>query len=443
MDIAWTEWINVLFRFAHVIAGIMWIGNSLLFTWMEYNLIAPKKDPATGKPADPDLMGSMDMLHGGGVFHLEKRVMHADAIPERLHWFKWQSYTTWITGFVLLAALFWSNGSTLIDATKTSITPATAVWLSAGGLVFGWLIYDTIWRSPLGRRPAAAAVVSLLVLFAAAFFYGHFFNGRALFLQIGAMMGTFMSANVFVHIMGNQHKFMRSLRQGLPYDPKYGKAAKFRSLHNHYMTFPVIFLMLSAHFPRLYANDWNVPVLIIIIITLMAVKYLMNSRYYFRYWLWWIFGTVFMSAHLIGIFLHLPAPGVLTATAAPPDPAVLAGKTLFQTQGCAACHMQGSSQLGPSLYGIYGTEQPLADGTSVLVDDAYLRNSILDPASQIVAGYAPVMPSYADQLDEEQLSDLVAYIRSLTPNATVPVATPTDAAADDTEAAEEPGSDQI
>lgn len=422
MDIAWTEWINVFFRFAHVLAAIMWIGDSLLFTWMELNLIPAKKNPQTGKPDDPDLLGSMDMLHGGGVYHLEKLILHANAVPAKLHWFKWQAYTTWLTGFVLLGALFWSNGSTLIDATKTTISPVTAVLFSIAGLFGGWLVYDGIWRSPLGKKPALAVTVSLLALFAAAWFYGQYFNGRALFLQIGAMMGTFMAANVFVVIMGNQHKFMRSLYSGQAHDPKYGAAAKSRSLHNHYMTFPVLFLMLSAHFPGLYAGDWNVPVLIIIILGLMTVKYLMNSRYYFKHWLLWIFGTVAMSAHLIGIFLHLPSPGVLLANAAPPDPAVVAGRNLFVSQTCATCHMQGSSQLGPSLYNNYGTERKLADGSTVLVDDAYLRNSILHPASQVVEGFAPVMPSFEGKLDDEQLSNLVAYIRSLSPNATLPTA---------------------
>jgi uncharacterized membrane protein len=415
MDIAWIEWINVLFRFTHVLAAIMWIGNSLLFTWMELNLVPPRTDDAKGQPRDPDLMGTLDMLHGGGVFHLEKRVMHAHAIPERLHWFKWQSYTTWITGLVLLGALFWSNGTTLLDATRTALSPATAVLCSLAGLLGGWLVYDGIWRSPLGRKPILAATASLLALFTAAHFYGQIFNGRALFLQIGAMMGTFMSANVFVHIMGNQHKFMRSLRQGRPYDSRYGKAAKSRSLHNHYMTFPVLFLMLSAHFPRLYAADWNVPILAIVIIALMAIKHLMNSRYHFKYWLWWIFGTVAVSAHLIGILLHLPPPAALAQGAMPPDPAVLSGKTLFQTQACATCHMQGSSQIGPSLYGIYGTTQELADGSRALVDDAYIKTSLLDPASQVVKGFAPAMPSFAGKLDDGQVADLIAYIRSLTP----------------------------
>lgn len=415
MDTSWTEWINVFFRFTHVLAAIMWIGDSLLFTWMELNFLPPAKSSRPGEADDPDLLGVMDMLHGGGVYHLQKRILHAASIPEKLHWFKWQAYTTWLTGFVLLAGLFWSNGSTFLDATKTSLAPSAAAWLSLAGLVAGWLLYDGIWRSPLGHRPRRALIASLLVLFAAAYGYAQIFNGRALFLQVGAMMGTMMAANVFFVIMGNQHRFMRSLQQGHDYDPKYGRAAKTRSLHNHYMTFPVLFLMLSAHFPRLTSADWNVAVLAVLVPGLMAVKHLMNARYDFKFWLPGIFAVVAICSLLIGIFLHLPPLAELSGRAAPQDPAVVSGKMLFQSQACATCHMQGSAQLGPSLHGIMGTQVLLTDGTHVLVDNDYLRNSILRPASQIVAGYAPVMPPFEGHLTEAQISDLIAYIRSLSP----------------------------
>jgi uncharacterized membrane protein len=411
MDSAWIEWINVLFRFVHVLAAIMWIGNSLLFTWMELNLIKPDGK----KNKDPDLLGQLDMLHGGGVFHLEKRLMHADAIPERLHWFKWQSYTTWMTGFVLLVALFYTNGSSLLDATRTSLSPLAAVGLSIAGIVGGWLVYDSIWRSPLKKTPLLGLAISLMVLFGAAICYGSIFNGRALYLQIGAMMGTYMSANVFFHIMGNQHKFMRALRAGQPHDLELGKRAKMRSLHNHYMTFPVLFLMLSAHFPRLYAAEWNVPILIVVVLTLMGVKHLMNSRYYFKQWLSCIFGAVILAGVLIGLLLHLPEARAASSTSEDVDPAIAAGKKVFETKGCAACHMQGASQIAPTLYGIYGTTQEMADSSKILVDEAYLRTSILEPQSHIVKGFAAAMPTFKGVLTEEELAQVVAYIKSIGP----------------------------
>lgn len=401
MDSSWTEWVNVIFRFAHVVAGIMWIGNSLLFTWMELNLIKPAKD------RDPELLGELDMLHGGGVFHLEKRLMRAEAIPEKLHWFKWQSYTTWITGFVLLGALFLSNGNSLLDAEKTSLSPGAAAALSLAGIFGGWLLYDALWRSPLRKFPLAGLALSLLVLAAISAAYGSIFNGRALYLQIGAMMGTCMSANVFFHIMTNQHRFMRALRAGQAHDPEYGKRAKARSLHNHYMTFPVVFLMLSAHFPSLYSAEKNVAILLTIIPALMAVKHLMNTRYHFRGWLLSIFGVVAAAALLIAFFLP-------KSHARPVDaPSVAAGKQVFDTLACAACHLPGGGPIAPDLHGLYGSTVELADGSKVLADEAYLRRAILEPQAEVVKGYAPAMPGFTGRISDEELNALIDWLKTL------------------------------
>lgn len=408
MDFNWAEWTGVLLRFAHVLAAIMWIGNSLLFTWMELRLI-PRPDDQDRD--DPDLLGHLDMLHGGGVFHLEKRLIRPDAIPSPLYWFKWQSYTTWLTGFLLLCVLFYRDGATLADATRTSLSGPASAGLSLAGLVGGWVFYDLVWRSPLGKNTVAAGALSFLGLAAATWLYGQVFNGRALYLQIGAMMATCMTANVFVHIMGNQHRFMRALQAGQSHDPAFGKRAKSRSLHNHHITFPVLFLMLSAHFPRLHAAHWNVPILLVIVPGLVAVKWLMNSRLWFRPWLASIFGVVLLVAVVVGLLLQLPAAG---KSAVPADPLVDEGRRLFEANACATCHMQGTSQLGPSLVGIYGHPQELADGRRVVVDDAYLRRSILEPQADVVAGFAPAMPPFAGRFDEPQLDALVAYLRSLT-----------------------------
>lgn len=410
MDSGWTEWINVFFRFAHVVAGIMWIGNSLLFTWMELNLIQPGKAKDKEESNDPDLLGSLDMLHGGGVFHLEKRLLRREAMPEKLHWFKWQSYTTWMTGFVLLSALFYSNGTSLVDATRTEMTGGGAVLLSLAGIIGGWLIYDAIWRSPLRKTPAVSIGLSVMMWIGASILYGQFFNGRALYLQIGAMMGTCMSANVFFHIISNQHKFMRTLHEGKPHDLELGKRAKMRSMHNHYMTFPVIFLMLSAHFPRLYAAAWNVPILIVVVIALMGVKHWMNSRYHFRPWLAALFGTVVTASVMVGLLLHLPAKASAAADAS--DPAAAAGLAVLNARGCAACHMLGTGQIAPALDGLFGKTRELADGSAVIADEKYIRESILQPHAKIVKGYAPAMPSYAGIISDAELADVIDYLRA-------------------------------
>ena len=403
-------WLSVIFRLVHVIAAIMWIGNSILFTWMELNLIPPPVDK-DGKNPTPDLLGHLDMLHGGGVFHLEKRIINPQAIPVPLHWFMWQSYTTWISGTLLLISVFYLHGgSSLMDATKSSLNGFYPIFLSVGGIIGGWLIYDTLWRTKLKEYKAIAIPLSLALILVAAWFYNQYFNGRAVYLQIGAMMGSFMTANVFFHIIRNQKKFMASLRAGLPHDPNYGKQAKLRSMHNHYMTFPVLFLMLSAHFPQLTSAARNVPILGVIIISLITVKYLMNSRYYFRQWLIALFGTFVAACAAIACLLPTPIKAIPGAAVV--DPTIQEGAKLFLSQGCAACHQAGSAQLGPNLQGIFGSIQILANESKITVDEAYLRRSIQQPVLEIVKGYPPAMPPFA-HLTEKQIDQLVAYLKSL------------------------------
>lgn len=406
-------WFSVVLRFVHVIAAIMWIGNSILFTWMELNLIppAPSKPDKDGNIPENPLLGHLDMLHGGGVFHLEKRTIDPKAIPVPLHWFMWQSYTTWITGALLMVSVFYIHGgSALMDGTKSSLTGFFPIALSVGGIIGGWLVYDAVWRTKLKEHKPFAVPLSLALILAAAWFYNQYFNGRAVYIQIGVMMGSFMTANVFVHIIGNQKKFMASLLAGKPHDMKYGKQAKLRSMHNHYLTFPVLFLMLGGHFPQLTSAERNIPILGVLIVSLVAVKFLMNSRYYFRHWLLAIFGTFAAACGLIALLLAIPTKA--SAARANLDPAVAAGAKLFLSQGCAACHQAGASQIAPNLQGLLGSKRVFTDGSELIADEAHIRRSIREPVANIVTGYPPAMPPYA-HLPEEQIDALVAYIRSL------------------------------
>ena len=282
MDVEIANWLGLIFRFVHVVAAIMWIGNSLLFTWMEINLLTPNPEK---DGQDPNLLGKLDMLHGGGVFHMEKRLINHTSIPVPLHWFMWQSYTTWITGSLLLATMFYLNGgSSFVDVTKSEISGSTAITLSVLGIVGWWLIYDLIWRSKLKELPRIAIPLTMGLLILAAMGFDQVFNGRALYLQIGVMMGSSMTANVFFHIIRNQKQFMKSLLAGESHDLEYGKQAKTRSMHNHYMTFPVLFMMLSAHFPQLTSPTNRVAILAVIMVMLMGIKFLMNSRNHFKKW---------------------------------------------------------------------------------------------------------------------------------------------------------------
>jgi len=398
------EFSNVVFRFVHVVAAIMWIGNSLLFTWFELNL--------RRNSDDPNSLGSMSLLHGGGVFFLEKRVVEPDRLPERLHRFLWQSYATWLSGAALLALTFYTRpGSLMLDPAKTDMAGWQAILVSAGSLVAGWVFYDLCWRSPLGRRPAWAIAAMGFGLGAYALWIDGFFNGRYVYLQIGAMLGTTMTANVFFVIIPSQRKMMEALQAGHPHDLELGRQAKFRSLSNHYLTFPVIFLMLSAHFPALYGSERKLSVLAVACGALAGIKWMMNLYRTFRWWLPVAAGLFAGGAALVALLLGLPTRADARA-GKPPSEETLAGAQLFARHGCNACHQPVDTSIAPSLRYAYGRFRDLADGETVVADEAYLRESILQPQRRIRAGYGASMPSYASVLSESEIDRIVAYLKS-------------------------------
>ncbi|MEM9158582.1 MAG: urate hydroxylase PuuD [Verrucomicrobiota bacterium] len=393
------DFFNIVFRFTHVVAAVMWIGNSLLFTWMELNLLK--------KEGDKDLIGYMDMLHGGGVFHLQKRQLRPGAIPKPLHWFYWQSYTTWLSGMALLITYFFTRADTLLlDPSKTDLPAYAGILISLGGIFGGWLLFDTYWRSPMKNYLVFGGILwfGLVVAYAAAL--DSVFTARAVYLQVGMTLGSFMTANVFVHIMPNQRKLMKALEAGKEHNLKAGKAAKFRSLSNHYITFPVIFLMLSAHFPILYGAESNVLILSIIIASLIIIKLMMNLRTSFKPWLAVLFSVFAGATASIAGILSMPVPGQT-----PLSPLAEQGKLVFNQLGCVACHQGANTSIAPNLEGIFGTTRELADGSEVEADDAYLRESIIASNAKISKGYSPAMPVYGSILTEEQIDQLVAYLK--------------------------------
>ncbi|MBC2605448.1 urate hydroxylase PuuD [Pelagicoccus albus] len=394
------DFFNITLRFTHIVAAIMWIGNSLLFTWMELNLL--KRDD------DKNLIGYMDMLHGGGVFHLQKRVLKPDTIPTPLHWFYWQSYTTWISGFFLLITYFFTRADTLmLDPSKTDMGSTGAILISLAGIFGGWIAYDLYWRSPLQKFLKTGAVVWIFLVILYAIGLNSVFNGRAMFLQVGMTLGSFMTANVFFHIIPNQRKFMKALREGKEHNLNVGKAAKFRSLSNHYITFPVIFLMLSGHYPVLYGSDNRVIILSIIIGSLIIIKHMMNKRNTFKPWLAVFFLTAIGGTAAIVAAIKLPTsdkPEIV-------DPQVAAGEEAFSLLGCTACHQAADTSIAPGLAGLFGKERELADGTVVTVDEAYIRESILVAPAKVAKGFAPAMPLYQGVIPDTQVDQLVAYLK--------------------------------
>lgn len=413
MDTAFIlEYIAVVARYVHVLAAIMWIGNSLLFTWMEINFI---KD---GKEEDESVIGYMNMLHAGGVYYLEKRVIDPDTLPSKIHRFLWQSYTTWISGFILFMSVFYVRGSTLLaDPGKVQLTDLQAAGISFGSIVLGWIFYDQFWRTPIKNKPLLGAAICFVLIIGYAAWLETIFSGRAVYLQVGAMMGTIMTANVFFIIIPNQKKMMKALMEGKAHDIQLGKQAKVRSLMNNYITFPVIFLMLSAHFPQTYGADRNIMIMAIIMISLIIIKHMMNIYNHFSDWLFVLLGTFTVASVFVILLIATPSIGSKGGNSGTPalvlSEQALLGEKVFKRKGCQACHLPTPSTIAPSLYGIWGKEVELADGSSAVMDEAYVRRSIMDPTAQIVKGFAPAMPNYGSMISETELDQLVAYLEAI------------------------------
>ena len=265
------EWLNLLVRWVHVLAAIMWIGDSLLFMWMDSSLVAPSH-PRPGAVA-----GEMWMAHSGGFYEVVKRRFLApDEMPGRLFFFKWQAYSTWISGFVLLGIVYYMGGGTyLVDPATSKLTHGAAIGVSLGLLVVTWLAYDALWMA-LEKQPKAATAVSIVMLGALAWATTALFAGRAAYLQFGATIGTAMAANVRFRIIPAQNQMLAATRAGTAVDTSLGMRAKNRSIHNHYLTLPVLFTMLSNHFPSTYGQPWNAAVLLLLTAFGVALKYVMN-----------------------------------------------------------------------------------------------------------------------------------------------------------------------
>ena len=275
MPTVYWDWLNLLVRWVHVIAGIMWVGNSFLFVWLDSAL------HVATKPREGDVAGEIWLVHSGGFYEVVKRrsLRPADLGPP-LYVFKWQSYTTWISGFLLLGIVYWAGGGLyLVDRAIAPLTTLQAIAASLGVLVGGWLAYDLIWRSALARtNERAATILSLSLLAGAAYGLTHLFAGRAAYLHFGALLGTIMAGNVFRTIVPGQDAMLAATRAGLPVDTSHGTRAKARSMHNHYLTLPVLFTMLSNHFAMTYGSHLAWLVLLLIVGVGLALKYVMNHR---------------------------------------------------------------------------------------------------------------------------------------------------------------------
>jgi uncharacterized membrane protein len=265
------EWLNLALRWLHLTAGIAWIGSSFYFIWLDNHLTPPASGTASGE---------LWAVHGGGFYHNQKYQVAPAQMPDDLRWFKWEAYFTWLSGFSLLVLIYYLGANTmLIDPAKAALSPLAASAIGLATLAAGWLVYDGLCRSPLGTNSRLFGAVWFLCLLLAAIALDAVFTARGAYFHIGAIIGSAMVGNVFFVIIPNQRKVVADLIAGRTPDPALGKMAKQRSLHNNYMTLPVLFIMISQHYPMTYGADRPWLVLALLGLTGVAVRHVFNLRH--------------------------------------------------------------------------------------------------------------------------------------------------------------------
>ena len=393
MDLAYlAEWANLLIRWLHLITGIAWIGTSFYFIGLD-NQLDPPRD------GNPRVKGEQWSIHGGGFYHKQKYAVAPAELPEKLHWFKWEAYWTWISGFTLFVLIYWGNASTyLIGPQVLDLSPAVAVAISAAMLAGGWVVYDLICRSKFGEDETKLSIAMVVLLVVAAFVACHIFSGRGAFLQVGAMTGTIMVANVAMVIMPGQRKMVAAMREGRDPDPKYGRWGKQRSVHNTYLTLPVLFLMISPHYPMTWSHEWNWVVLLAITLAGALVRQYFVSRQFGRNP---ILLPVVATAVIVGLMVLLrPAPA--------PSLAGVAVPTVAEVQAIAASHCASCHAARPTFDGI-----AVAPKGVMLETPAQLRRWAQATRQQVQTEAMP--PGNMTDMTAEERAKILAWIAAGAP----------------------------
>lgn len=338
------EWTNLLVRWIHFIVGTAWIGASFYFNWLENNLDRKGQQ-------DSGIAGDLWAVHGGGFYYLKKFSTGPEAVPARLHWFKWEAYTTWLSGFALLVVVYYYNAKLfLIDAQKSALTPWMAIAVGVGSLVLSWIIYDLLCKSKLKQRPALLSIIVFLYFTMLAWLLSALFTGRAAYIHVGAAIGTVMVANVFFVIIPAQKEMVNALRESRTPDPNFGINGLLRSRHNNYLTLPVLFIMISSHFPSTYGHRWNWIILFLLSALSVIVRHYFNIRHLHKSAIWLL--PLAFAAFVAVIWFSAPKTAVGIApdssanvNSALPTPTIDDIMPLVQSR-CVSCHATMPTQPG-------------------------------------------------------------------------------------------------
>ena len=328
------ELFDLVARWVHVIAAIMWAGNSLLFNWLDRSLVPARPPSQTKKP-----IGTIWLLHSGGFYYVEKTLLDGEEMPAPLHWFKWQAYTTWLTGVALLFIVYYAGGrASMVDSPVGGLTHLTASLLGISAILGGWALYETMQRLVAPRAPALAAVVWIAAFVGIAIGLTQVLSGRAAFIHVGAMLATIMAGNVFWTIVPSQRALVASASGDHGADPAISARAKRVSIHNNYFTFPVIVLMLANHFPAVYSHRMSWLLLLVLVALGAGVRHVLNLRWQLPAWKPAMGSLIISGVLLLWAIMRFGGSQVAAAAAIPAGPVSFADARHVIDRRCAVCH---------------------------------------------------------------------------------------------------------
>ncbi len=393
MDIVLEELVSLLVRWLHVIAGVCWIGSSFYFVALDLSL---KRRPGLPEGAG----GEAWQVHGGGFYNMVKFLVAPARMPDELVWFKWEAYTTLLSGFALMIVVYYLNAELfLIDRAVMPLAPWQAVALSVAGVALGWHVYDSLCRSRLGRHDWALGLIGYALLVAACYGYTRLYGGRGAFIQMGALIGAIMVLSVFATIIPNQRKVVADLLAGRRPDPALGAAGKQRSVHNNYLTLPVVFLMFSNHYPLTFATRYNWLIFAIVLAIGPVIRHFFNARHAGKPAPWWTWGAAAAGVvAIVWLSSAGPAPVEGQAAATPSRPSFDDVAAIVSTR-CSMCHASE-----PAFPGIHAAPK------AVLLDDPariYARHRQI----AVQAAYSSAMPpGNVSAMTDQERATIAAWI---------------------------------